>query len=92
MNCFVLGVKKISGPYLDDICVITGHVLFLLDAVIPTPPHMTCFVVGIKKMRAEISFKMRVVRLSETVWGSSYELFCVRVKNICFASSILGVS
>ena len=33
--------------------------------------------VGIKKMRAEISFKMRVVRPSETVWSSSYELFCV---------------
>ena len=28
-------------------------------------------------MRAEISFKMRVVRPSETVWSSSYELFCV---------------
>ena len=28
-------------------------------------------------MRAEISFKMRVVSPSETVWSSSYELFCV---------------
>ena len=28
-------------------------------------------------MRAEISFEMRVVRPSETVWSSSYELFCV---------------
>ena len=39
-----------------------------------------CFAVGIKKMRAEISFKMRVVCPSETVWSSSYELFCVRGK------------
>ena len=36
-----------------------------------------CFVVGIKKMRAEISFKMRVVSPSETVWSSSYELFII---------------
>ena len=43
----------------------------------PHPPHMTCFVVGLKKMRAEMSFKMRVVSPSETVWSSSYELFCV---------------
>ena len=33
-----------------------------------------------KKMRAEISFKMRVVSPSETVWSSSYELFCVGSK------------
>ena len=32
-------------------------------------------------MRAEISFKMRVVSPSETVWSSSYELFCVGSKN-----------
>ena len=31
-------------------------------------------------MRAEISFKMRVVSPSETVWSSSYELFCVGSK------------
>ena len=33
-----------------------------------------------KKMRAEISFKMRVVSPSETVWSSSYDLFCVGTK------------
>ena len=33
--------------------------------------------VGIKKMRAEMSFKMRVVSPSETVRRASYELFCV---------------
>ena len=31
-------------------------------------------------MRAQISFKMRVVRPSETVWSSSYELFCAGSK------------
>ena len=31
-------------------------------------------------MRAEIFFKMRVVSPSETVWSSSYELFCVGSK------------
>ena len=31
-------------------------------------------------MRAEISFKMRVVSPSETIWSSSYELFCVGSK------------
>ena len=31
-------------------------------------------------MSAEISFKMRVVSPSETVWSSSYELFCVGSK------------
>ena len=39
-----------------------------------------CFVVGIKKMRAEISFKMRVVSPFETVWSSNYESFCVGSK------------
>ena len=34
---------------------------------------MTCFVVGIKKMRAKISLKMHVVSPSETVWSASYE-------------------
>jgi len=31
-------------------------------------------------MRAEISFKMRMVSPSETVWSSTYELFCVGSK------------
>ena len=36
--------------------------------------------VGLKKMSAEISFIMRVVSPFETVWSSSYELFCVGSK------------
>ena len=36
--------------------------------------------VGLKKMRAEISFKMRVVSPSKKVWSSNYELFCVGSK------------
>ena len=47
-------------------------------------------------MRAEIAFKMCVVSPSETVWSSSYELFCVgskkyltwRVILTCFVSSM----
>ena len=42
-------------------------------------------------MRAEISFKMRVVSPSETVWSSSYELFCVGSKKYLTWSMIFDL-
>ena len=38
---------------------------------------MTCFVFDVKKMRAEISVPDHYCIASETVWSSSYDLFCV---------------
>ena len=38
---------------------------------------MTCFVFEVKKMRAEISAPDHYCIASETVWGWSYDLFCV---------------
>ena len=38
---------------------------------------MTCFVFEVKKMRAEISDPDLCLKVSETVWSSSYDLFCV---------------
>ena len=38
---------------------------------------MTGFVFEVKKMRAEISVTELCLKASETVWTSSYDLFCV---------------
>ena len=38
---------------------------------------MTCFVFSTLKL--EISFKMSVLRPSETAWGLRYDLFCVSI-------------
>ena len=38
---------------------------------------MTCFVFEVKKMRAEISVPDHYCIAPETVWSSSYDLFCV---------------